>query len=205
MIKKCKNPWCNKDFTPINGHQKYCSKECAAFIHERQKYEKNINDISYRNCENCGKEHNGSYGSGRFCSKLCAHSFVGKRKTTESKQKISNTLRNLSIKTRISVCEICKHEFLLAKKENGRWPSGRFCSDECRSKSYYAKQHITSKKCGGYLASCYALLIQRLECQPSKLNIRFRDPYGAPMRHLQQLKFELQIQNNVCREYGTLV
>ena len=101
-------------------------------------------------CENCGKEHDGSYGSGRFCSKLCAHSFVGKSKTTESKQKISNALRNLSIKTRISVCEICKHEFLLTKKENGRWPSGRFCSDECRSKSYYAKQHITSKKCGGY-------------------------------------------------------
>ena len=36
-------------------------------------------------CENCGKEHDGSYGSGRFCSKLCAHSFVGKSKTTESK------------------------------------------------------------------------------------------------------------------------
>jgi hypothetical protein len=26
-------------------------------------------------CEKCGKEHNGSYGSGRFCSSKCARSF----------------------------------------------------------------------------------------------------------------------------------
>lgn len=29
-------------------------------------------------CENCGKEHDGSYASGRFCCKECAHSYVTK-------------------------------------------------------------------------------------------------------------------------------
>lgn len=31
-------------------------------------------------CENphCGKEHDGSYGTGRFCSSFCAHSFVSR-------------------------------------------------------------------------------------------------------------------------------
>lgn len=29
-------------------------------------------------CENCGKEHNGTYGSGRFCSSECAHTFSSK-------------------------------------------------------------------------------------------------------------------------------
>lgn len=29
-------------------------------------------------CENCGKEHNGEYGSGRFCSKECARAFSTK-------------------------------------------------------------------------------------------------------------------------------
>lgn len=29
-------------------------------------------------CENCGREHNGSYGSGRFCSSSCARSFSTK-------------------------------------------------------------------------------------------------------------------------------
>ena len=30
-------------------------------------------------CENCGKEHDGSYGSGRFCSKECARSYSSKQ------------------------------------------------------------------------------------------------------------------------------
>lgn len=30
-------------------------------------------------CENCGKEHDGSYGSGRFCSKTCRFSAMGKQ------------------------------------------------------------------------------------------------------------------------------
>ena len=30
-------------------------------------------------CENCGKEHDGSYGSGRFCSAHCRRSWIGKK------------------------------------------------------------------------------------------------------------------------------
>ena len=30
-------------------------------------------------CENCGKEHDGSYGSGRFCSNHCRHAYIGKQ------------------------------------------------------------------------------------------------------------------------------
>jgi len=40
-----------------------------------------------KKCENCNKEHDESYGSGRFCSKKCANS-RGKR-SEETKQKIS--------------------------------------------------------------------------------------------------------------------
>jgi hypothetical protein len=29
-------------------------------------------------CENCGKDHDHSYGTGRFCSKQCKNEFVGK-------------------------------------------------------------------------------------------------------------------------------
>lgn len=29
-------------------------------------------------CEVCGKEHDGKFGSGRFCTTFCAHSFAGK-------------------------------------------------------------------------------------------------------------------------------
>jgi len=30
-------------------------------------------------CEECGKEHDGSYGSGRFCSSHCRRVYSGKR------------------------------------------------------------------------------------------------------------------------------
>lgn len=33
-----------------------------------------------KQCENCGKEHDGSYGSGRFCSKSCKQQYNGKAK-----------------------------------------------------------------------------------------------------------------------------
>lgn len=37
-------------------------------------------------CENCGKEHDGSYGSGRFCSKECARSYSSKQNKNELKE-----------------------------------------------------------------------------------------------------------------------
>jgi len=37
-------------------------------------------------CENCGIEHDGSYGSGRFCSKQCAKSFSTKNEINKLKE-----------------------------------------------------------------------------------------------------------------------
>ena len=37
-------------------------------------------------CEKCGKEHDGSFGSGRFCSRACANSRI---KTEETRKKVS--------------------------------------------------------------------------------------------------------------------
>ena len=49
-----------------------------------------------KKCENCGIEHNGSYGSGRFCSSKCARSFSTKVKRKEINEKLSknNTGKN---------------------------------------------------------------------------------------------------------------
>lgn len=44
-------------------------------------------------CEKCGKEHDGSYGSGRFCSAHCARSFSTLNNRLEINQKVSETLR----------------------------------------------------------------------------------------------------------------
>lgn len=41
-------------------------------------------------CEKCGKEHDGSFGSGRFCSRACANSRI---RTEEIRQKVSAKLK----------------------------------------------------------------------------------------------------------------
>lgn len=43
-------------------------------------------------CENCGKDHDGSYGSGRFCSVKCAKGFATKNKREEINKKVSKSL-----------------------------------------------------------------------------------------------------------------
>ena len=74
----------------------------------------------------------------------------------------------------------------------------RFEQPYCRSKPFELLSlfsMLKTVKNNVNLASCCALLIQRLECQPSKLNIRFRDPYGAPNAAPTASQIELQIQN----------
>lgn len=44
-------------------------------------------------CELCGEEHNGNYGSGRFCSQKCARSFGTKSKRQEINQRVSEKLK----------------------------------------------------------------------------------------------------------------
>ena len=52
-------------------------------------------------CENCGKEHSGDFGSGRFCSKKCAKSF---------------STKNINHKeTKHAKCIICGKEIMIYK------------------------------------------------------------------------------------------
>ncbi len=44
-------------------------------------------------CEKCLKIHDGSYGSGRFCSSKCARSFSTKNKRAEINKKVSEALK----------------------------------------------------------------------------------------------------------------
>lgn len=85
-------------------------------------------------CENCGCEHGGSYGSGRFCSRSCANT---RKHSNETKQKISKSLytyvkKNIKVKT--NICKVCKKEYRVNKKI---FPgcTKTVCSTQCRE--YY--------------------------------------------------------------------
>jgi len=45
-------------------------------------------------CENCEKSHDGTYGSGRFCSTKCSRGFSTKAKRKEINEKVSSKLMN---------------------------------------------------------------------------------------------------------------
>ena len=68
---------CGRSFDKIRGmtgHQKHCQTHKDAV---KQKKEARRLPNGMFKCENpdCGKEHDGSYGSGRFCCKKCRHHY----------------------------------------------------------------------------------------------------------------------------------
>lgn len=44
-------------------------------------------------CENCKNDHDGSYGSGRFCSEKCSRSFSTKKNRKDINNKVSKALK----------------------------------------------------------------------------------------------------------------
>lgn len=92
-------------------------------------------------CLNCGKEHDGTYGSGKFCSSSCART---RHHSIEVKQKISNTLKSKDsrasqarlynycspeevpgLKLSVNTCQVCGKEFYHLKA------SVKTCSPKC--------------------------------------------------------------------------
>lgn len=69
-------------------------------------------------CENCGKEHEGNYASGRFCSSKCARGFSTKAKRKEINEKIRKPLIQ-------KICLECKFKFSTKKRFQ------KFCSCSC--------------------------------------------------------------------------
>lgn len=77
---------CGKQFNnsrSLQGHMRTC-KKYKEWRDENKKQQllakesKRLPNGMFK-CENCGKEHDGSYGSGRFCSLSCRKSYNGKQ------------------------------------------------------------------------------------------------------------------------------
>ena len=77
-----------------------------------------------KKCENCGCEHDSSYGSGRFCSTKCSKGFSTKAKRKEINEKIS---KKLSHSKAIIQCKNCKKDFEVPYSLRHR----PFCSKSC--------------------------------------------------------------------------
>lgn len=78
-------------------------------------------------CELCSKEHDGKYGSGRFCTSSCARSFATKTK----RQEINNKLSIINGIKRI--CSDCGATFI----KHRNYGSRKYCIDCKRLPSKY--------------------------------------------------------------------
>lgn len=80
-------------------------------------------------CENCGLEHNGSYGSGRFCSEICARSYSTKNENKKKKK---------------AQCIICGKDIYINKRA-----SSRTCKCvSCKEKYHKSSDLRKCKLCG---------------------------------------------------------
>jgi len=93
------------------------------------------------NCENCGNHHDGSYGSGRFCSLKCARAFSTKSKRKEINEKVSKTLKengpwNKGTSILLTKkCIVCGDLFKTKDTKYGRVK--KCCGSNCSSKLGY--------------------------------------------------------------------
>lgn len=63
-----------------------------------------------KNCENCGKEHDGTFTTGRFCSMKCARGFSTKIKRKDINLKVSLKLKKEKISKLKEKVQIIKKE-----------------------------------------------------------------------------------------------
>ncbi len=90
-------------------------------------------------CENCGIEHDGNYGSGRFCSTKCSRSFATKGKRKEINEKVSKSLKKDNKVTKN--CEYCDSEFTTPYYKRHK----KYCSNSCSSKSRWLVKDYKEK------------------------------------------------------------
>ena len=105
-------------------------------------------------CELCNKEHDGSYGSGRFCSEKCARSFSTKSQRKQINQKISKTMsgrkrcqypKESIEKQRQSLKTTLYHKY---KNDKVKTYDGSLLDITKKELEQYRQQHLVCEICG---------------------------------------------------------
>lgn len=103
-------------------------------------------------CEKCGKEHDGSYGSGRFCSQSCARSFsTTNNSRKEINKKISNKLAGRKCKmtkNRQNYLSKRHNDYISKKLDKAVWVNGDTLDITNRELDQYMLTHTVCEICG---------------------------------------------------------
>lgn len=101
----------------------------------------NIDVDDLNKCENCDNDHNGEYGSGRFCSVKCAKCFSTKAKRSLINEKISKTLKKTKKKTK-KIKKCCSCNIILSDKTRAKYCVG--CKKYSGYKTLFNKLNVLS-------------------------------------------------------------
>lgn len=88
-------------------------------------------------CENCGCSHDGTYGSGRFCSHTCQakNAFRKASKHAAYNKSVKARLKHMQLDNVMCICEQCGISYI---RKNGI--SSRFCSRKCANTRVHSQQ-----------------------------------------------------------------
>lgn len=103
-------------------------------------------------CENCNSKHSGKYGSGRFCSNVCARSFSTKRNRKTINRKISNALKGRRVGGATRKRNLISRPCVICGGNFESWPSEISHKQTCGiavCKSIH-RSNVLKGKCGGY-------------------------------------------------------
>jgi hypothetical protein len=92
-----------------------------------------------KHCENCGNEHDESYGSGRFCTNKCARGFSTKAKREDINKSVSDKLTK-----HIKISKLCNHclaKFEYSSNEKDR----KYCSIKCSTQASNSNDNTKDK------------------------------------------------------------
>lgn len=131
-------------------------------------------------CENCNSEHNGSYGSGRFCSSICARGYSTKNKRLEINAKVSKSLMK---KPSEKICPTCSNSFI-------RFGKSKFCSKTCSSiVSEITKQKLSKNAKEMHVTGKIKSWSSRTKLEPS-----YAEKYFIDLFNNEKIEYEREVR-----------
>lgn len=96
-------------------------------------------------CEKCNSNHNGEYGSGRFCSQKCSKSYSTSLNRISTNKKISKSIKGSGNPPVIKNCMHCGKEFTASWKRKGQKNCSMSCAMKSNWKNSEYKKNIIEK------------------------------------------------------------
>lgn len=148
-------------------------------------------------CEQCGKEHDGSFGSGRFCSRSCSNKWVALHQSEEAKaRKVEKGRKNLlppsynnfssmSSEQRLDACKKGALASAESKRERRKEWLGKILRGEIQEDVYrasYSRFREYLVEFGYKDSKCESCGLSEWLGQPIPLELHHRDADGMNNR-----------------------